>query len=68
MKIATWNVNSIKARMHAVTQWLEEAQPDVACLQEIKTVDESFPSVASMAPSASPQFICPMEILFLMTQ
>ena len=43
MKIATWNVNSIKARMHAVTQWLEEAQPDVACLQEIKTVDDAFP-------------------------
>ncbi len=43
MKIATWNVNSIKARMHAVTQWLTEAQPDVACLQEIKTVDEGFP-------------------------
>lgn len=43
MKIATWNVNSIKARLHAVTKWLEEAQPDVACLQEIKTVDEGFP-------------------------
>ncbi len=43
MKIATWNVNSIKARMHAVTAWLESAQPDIACLQEIKTVDEGFP-------------------------
>jgi len=43
MKIATWNVNSIKARMHAVTAWLKTAQPDVACLQEIKTVDETFP-------------------------
>lgn len=43
MKIATWNVNSIKARMHAVLAWLEAEQPDVACLQEIKTVDESFP-------------------------
>ncbi|RKQ71740.1 exodeoxyribonuclease III [Litorimonas taeanensis] len=43
MKIATWNVNSIKARMHAVTAWLETANPDVACLQEIKTVDDSFP-------------------------
>jgi len=43
MKIATWNVNSIKARLHAVTKWLETEQPDVACLQEIKTVDEGFP-------------------------
>jgi exodeoxyribonuclease-3 len=43
MKIATWNVNSIKARLHAVTAWLEAEQPDVACLQEIKTVDDGFP-------------------------
>lgn len=43
MKIATWNVNSIKARLHAVTAWLEAEQPDVACLQEIKTIDEGFP-------------------------
>ena len=43
MKIATWNVNSIKARMPAVTAWLREAQPDIACLQEIKTVDDGFP-------------------------
>ena len=45
MKIATWNVNSIKARMHAVLAWLEAEQPDVACLQEIKTVDADFPSL-----------------------
>ena len=43
MKIATWNVNSIKARLHAVTAWLEAEQPDIACLQEIKTVDDAFP-------------------------
>lgn len=43
MQIATWNVNSIKARMHAVTKWLQDAKPDIACLQEIKTVDEDFP-------------------------
>ncbi len=43
MQIATWNVNSINARIHAVTKWLSEAKPDVACLQEIKTVDEAFP-------------------------
>jgi exodeoxyribonuclease-3 len=44
MDIASWNVNSIKARLPAVTQWLEEAKPDIACLQEVKTVDENFPS------------------------
>lgn len=43
MQIATWNVNSINARMHAVTKWLSEAKPDVVCLQEIKTVDDAFP-------------------------
>jgi len=43
MQIASWNVNSIKARMHAVTAWLKSASPDVVCLQETKTVDEDFP-------------------------
>ena len=45
MKIATWNVNSIKARMPNLLDWLDEAQPDVALLQEIKTVDETFPAM-----------------------
>lgn len=44
MKIATWNINGIKARLNVLVQWLEEAKPDVACLQEIKSVDEGFPS------------------------
>ena len=43
MKIATWNVNSIRARLPRVLEWLEAARPDVALLQEIKTVDEGFP-------------------------
>lgn len=43
MKIATWNVNSINARLEAVTAWFEEARPDVACLQELKCVEEKFP-------------------------
>ena len=43
MKIATWNVNSIKARLPNVTAWLEDAQPDVLLMQEIKTVDDGFP-------------------------
>ena len=46
MKLATWNVNSIKARLDAALTWLKEAQPDVVCLQEIKTTDEAFPAEA----------------------
>ncbi|MEO1307369.1 MAG: exodeoxyribonuclease III [Pseudomonadota bacterium] len=43
MKIATFNINGIKARHVALCDWLDEAQPDVALLQEIKSVDEGFP-------------------------
>ncbi|MFU8863611.1 MAG: exodeoxyribonuclease III [Rhodobacterales bacterium] len=43
MKIATFNINGIKARIEALPQWLDEEQPDVAVLQEIKSVDEAFP-------------------------
>jgi exodeoxyribonuclease-3 len=43
MKIATYNINGIKARLPALLEWLAEAQPDVALLQEIKSVDEGFP-------------------------
>ena len=43
MKIATWNVNSIKAHLEAVVRWLGEAKPDVVCLQEIKCEDQNFP-------------------------
>ncbi len=43
MKIATFNINGIKARFDAVTGWLSESTPDVAVLQEIKSVDEAFP-------------------------
>jgi exodeoxyribonuclease-3 len=43
MKIASWNVNSIKARLPNVVAWLKEAAPDVALLQELKTVEEGFP-------------------------
>ena len=44
MRIATWNVNSIKAREDRVRRWLAEHQPDVLCLQELKTTDEAFPA------------------------
>ena len=43
MKIATWNVNSIKARLPHVTAYLKEANPDVVLLQELKSPEEQFP-------------------------
>ncbi|MDH3475232.1 MAG: exodeoxyribonuclease III [Rhodospirillales bacterium] len=43
VKIATWNVNSIKARLPNVLEWLESAEPDVVLLQELKCVEENFP-------------------------
>jgi exodeoxyribonuclease-3 len=46
MRIATWNVNSINARLDNVLAWFKAAEPDVACLQEIKCVDEKFPTEA----------------------
>jgi exodeoxyribonuclease III len=46
MRIATWNVNSIKQRTDNVVAWLKEREPDVACLQETKCIDEAFPREA----------------------
>jgi len=43
MKIATWNINGVKARAETVLAWLKETDPDIACFQEIKSVDENFP-------------------------
>ncbi|HKD46369.1 MAG TPA: exodeoxyribonuclease III [Rhizomicrobium sp.] len=46
MKIATWNVNSIKVRLETALAWLKLAKPDVVALQEIKCLDENFPAAA----------------------
>ncbi len=43
MKIATWNINGIKARIDGVVAWLDQVQPDLACFQEIKSMDDLFP-------------------------
>ncbi len=43
MKVATWNVNSIRTRLERTLRWLEKEAPDVLCLQELKTLDENFP-------------------------
>jgi len=44
MKIATWNINSVRARLERLTTWLGTRQPDVVCLQELKCTDEEFPA------------------------
>jgi exodeoxyribonuclease III len=43
MRVATWNVNSIKQRLDNLLAWLTERQPDIVCLQETKCIDEAFP-------------------------
>ena len=42
MRIATWNVNSLKQRMPRLLPWLDERRPDVLCLQETKLADDAF--------------------------
>ena len=49
MRLATWNVNSLKARQERVEEWLAYARPDVLCLQETKLSDEAFPHLAFSA-------------------
>ncbi len=46
MKIATYNVNSVNARLPVLLRWLSEERPDVACLQELKCTDDKFPEAA----------------------
>lgn len=46
MRIATWNVNSIKARLDNAISWVKDASPDILCLQELKCEDQSFPRQA----------------------
>jgi exodeoxyribonuclease-3 len=43
MRIATWNVNSVRQRLDSLQSWLKERDPDIVCLQEIKCTDEAFP-------------------------
>src|SRR5271155_3844454 len=46
MRVATWNVNSIRQRLDPLLTWLKDCSPDIVCLQEIKCVDEAFPREA----------------------
>jgi exodeoxyribonuclease III len=49
MRIATWNVNSLKARLSRVEEWLAYAKPDILCMQETKLSDSAFPQLAFQA-------------------
>jgi exodeoxyribonuclease-3 len=49
MRIATWNVNSLNARLARVEEWIDYAQPDVLCMQETKVADTAFPALALSA-------------------
>ena len=49
MRVATWNVNSLKARLEKVEGWLETAAPDVLCVQETKLADSAFPAMTFSA-------------------
>jgi len=46
MKIATYNVNGVNGRLPVLLRWLEEARPDIVCLQELKAPDDKFPAAA----------------------
>lgn len=43
MKIATWNVNSVRSRINNILDWLKHENPDILCIQETKVVDKDFP-------------------------
>jgi exodeoxyribonuclease-3 len=49
MRVATWNVNSLKARLPRVEEWLAQVQPDVLCMQETKLTDHAFPLMTFQA-------------------
>ena len=49
MRIATWNVNSLKVRLPRVEEWIADVQPDVLCLQETKLADDAFPALTFAA-------------------
>ena len=46
MRLATWNVNSLRARLDRVEEWLSDVQPDIVCMQETKLADDAFPALA----------------------
>ncbi len=61
MRIATWNINSVRLRLGLVEKLIDETAPDVLCLQETKTPDEHFPAAALKAKGYTHQTICGMK-------
>ena len=61
MKIATWNINSVRLRIGLIERLIDEQNPDVICLQETKTVDETFPRAALTAKGYTHQHILGMK-------
>jgi len=61
MKVVTWNINSVRLRAHLVVEMMRAWQPDVICLQETKTVNETFPSEIFEAEGYSYQHIWGMK-------
>src|ERR1700748_3067787 len=53
MRIATWNVNSVRQRIENLMSWLKECSPDIVCLQEIKCTDEAFPRLGIEIPGSN---------------
>jgi exodeoxyribonuclease-3 len=49
IRLATWNVNSLKVRLERVEEWLAEVQPDIVCMQETKLADDAFPALSFQA-------------------
>jgi exodeoxyribonuclease-3 len=49
VKIATFNINNVNKRLQNLLEWLEEARPDVVCLQELKAAQNAFPAEAIKA-------------------
>ncbi len=58
MKLATWNVNSIRARLDRVVAWLDDRKPDVVCLQELKVEEKQFPADALRAAGYEFVHVC----------
>lgn len=61
MRLATWNINSVRLRLPLLERFIKEAQPDVICLQETKCVDAEFPRAAIAAAGYPHQHICGMK-------
>jgi exodeoxyribonuclease-3 len=61
MKIATWNINSVRLRIGLVERFIDQAAPDVICLQETKTINDTFPRAAFAAKGYTHQHILGMK-------